>query len=62
MSPRSSRIRNIFEPLDTSLIAKMWQERFGIPEPAFAGCKFFRKAQSIWAISDVDLPRLSYAS
>ncbi|MCX6672927.1 MAG: hypothetical protein NTY37_04020 [Methanothrix sp.] len=60
MSPRSSRIRNIFEPLEKSLIAKLWQDRFGIPGPAFAGCKFFRKARSIWAISDVDLPRLSY--
>ena len=60
MSPRSSRIRNIFEPLDQSLIAKLWQDRFGISEQAFAGCKFFRKASSIWVISDVDLPRLSY--
>jgi NOL1/NOP2/fmu family ribosome biogenesis protein len=60
MSPRSSRIRNIFEPLDQSLIMKLWQDRFGIPGQTFAGCRFFRKAQSIWAISDVDLPRLSY--
>jgi NOL1/NOP2/fmu family ribosome biogenesis protein len=60
MSPRSSRIRNIFEPLDQSLIMKLWQDRFGISGQAFAGCRFFRKAQSIWAISDVDLPRLSY--
>ncbi|MGB5100967.1 MAG: hypothetical protein WBN94_10280 [Methanothrix sp.] len=60
MSPRSSRTRNIFEPLDRSIIAKLWQDRFGISEPAFADCKFFRKAQSIWAISDVDLPKISY--
>ena len=60
MSPRSSRIRNIFEPLDQSIIMKLWQDRFGIPGQTFAGCRFFRKAQSIWAISDVDLPRLSY--
>ena len=60
MSPRSSRIRNIFEPLDSSLIAKLWQSRFGIPKEAFAGCKFFRKARSVWAVNDVDLPKLSY--
>ncbi len=60
MSPRSSRIRNIFEPLDRSLVTKIWQERFGISEQAFSGCKFFQKASSIWAISDVDLPALSY--
>jgi NOL1/NOP2/fmu family ribosome biogenesis protein len=60
MSPRSSRIRNVFEPLHPSLIAKLWQFRFGIPEEAFAGYKFFRKAQSIWAISDACLPHLSY--
>ena len=60
MSPRSSRIRNIFEPLDKSLVEKVWQDRFGISEQAFSGCKFFQKAKSIWAISDVELPRLSY--
>jgi NOL1/NOP2/fmu family ribosome biogenesis protein len=60
MSPRSSRIRNVFEPLDSSLVTKVWQERFGISEQTFSGCKFFRKARSIWAISDVDLPALSY--
>lgn len=60
MSPRSSRIRNVFEPLDPSPITKLWQDRFGIPEQAFAGCKFFRKAGSVWAVSDVNLPILSY--
>ncbi|MDD2754092.1 MAG: hypothetical protein PHS80_01060 [Methanothrix sp.] len=60
MSPRSSRIRNVFEPLDSSLVTKLWQERFCISGQAFSGCKFFRKARSIWAISDVDLPALSY--
>jgi NOL1/NOP2/fmu family ribosome biogenesis protein len=60
MSPRSSRIRNIFEPLNRSLVTKVWQERFGISEQAFSGYRFFKKAQSIWAISDVDLPALSY--
>ncbi len=62
MSPRSSRIRNIFEPLDKSLVAKVWQERFGFSDQAFAGCKFFRKSNSIWVINDVDLPALSYES
>ncbi|OPY51896.1 MAG: hypothetical protein A4E49_02057 [Methanosaeta sp. PtaU1.Bin112] len=60
MSPRSSRIRNVFEPLDRSIVAKLWQERFGISEQAFSSCRFFRKANSIWAIGDVDLPALSY--
>jgi len=60
MSPRSPRIRNVFEPLERHLIAKVWQERFGISDSAFAGYKFFQKARSIWAISDVELPRLSY--
>lgn len=60
MSPRSSRIRNIFEQRDPSLIAKLWQDRFGISALAFAGCKFFQKAGSVWAVSDVDLPILSY--
>ncbi len=60
MSPKSSRIRNVFEPVEQSLIAELWQDRFGIPEEAFASCKFFRKARSIWAFNDIDLPRLSY--
>ncbi len=60
MSPRSSRIRNVFEPLDKSLIEKMWQERFGISEQAFSAAKFFRKANSVWVVNDVDLPLLSY--
>ncbi len=29
-------------------------------ESAFEGYRFYRKAQSIWAISDEDLPNLSY--
>ncbi len=60
MSQKSSRIRNVFEPLDSSLVTRRWQERFGISEQVFSGCKFFRKARSIWAISYVDLPALSY--
>ena len=60
MSPRSSRIRNIFEPLDKSLVAKVWQDRFGISEQTFAGYNFFQKSRSIWAVSDAKLPALSY--
>ena len=60
MSPGSSRIRNVFEPIDPSEVAGLWHSRFGIPEREFDGFQFFRKAQSIWVISDSDLPKLSY--
>ena len=60
MSPGSSRIRNLFEPMERSEVAALWHSRFGIPECAFDGYQFFRKAQSVWVISDSDLPRLSY--
>ena len=62
MSPSSSRIRNVFEPLPASEVAVLWQSRFGIPEEVFSGYQFFRKAKSIWAISDTALPRLSFES
>ena len=62
MSPSSSRIRNVFEPLLASEVAVLWQSRFGIPEEVFSGYQFFRKAKSIWAISDTALPRLSFES
>ena len=38
----------------------MWRERFGIPDSAFDGYRFYRKAQSVWVVSDVTLPALSY--
>jgi len=60
LSPSSSRARNIFEPLDTSFVADLWGERFGIPPSAFAGFIFFRKANSVWAANEAILPRLSY--
>ena len=60
MSPSSSRIRNVFEPLDRSLVTDLWLDRFGIPDAVFAGYRFFRKAQSVWVICDSCLPRLSY--
>ena len=60
LSPNSSRIRNVFEPLKFSDVGDLWLSRFGIAEKAFGGLQFFQKSQSIWAISDLDLPRLSY--
>ncbi|HOU70877.1 MAG TPA: hypothetical protein PLK88_05715 [Methanothrix sp.] len=60
MSPRSSRARNVFEPLEMAAVAELWKERFAIPESAFSGYRFFRKARSIWAVSDSQLPGLSY--
>ncbi len=46
--------------MDRSEVAALWRSRFGIPECAFDGYQFFRKAQSVWCISDSDLPKLSY--
>ena len=60
MSPSSSRIRNVFEPLDPSYVADLWNSRFGISLSVFMGYLFFRKAQSVWAINDNCLPRISY--
>lgn len=60
LSPKSSRIRNVFEPLKFSDVLDLWHSRFGIEEQAFLGLQFFQKAHSIWAISDINLPRLSY--
>lgn len=64
MSPSSSRTRtrNVFEPLSASEVAQPWQLRFGVPDDVFSGFQFFRKAKSIWAISDAALPRLSFES
>ncbi len=33
-----------------------------MPEAAFDGYRFYRKAQSIWVMCDEDLPNLSYES
>jgi len=60
LSQRSSRVRNVFLPLEPVVVAELWDFRFGIPVEAFSGYRFFKKANSIWAISDVELPRLSY--
>lgn len=62
MSPGSSRIRirNLFEPLERNEVAELWHARFGIPPEVFLPYRFFRKAQSVWIMSDAELPRLSY--
>jgi NOL1/NOP2/fmu family ribosome biogenesis protein len=41
-------------------VAEPWHSRFAVPQSAFCRYLFFRKAKSIWAISDASLPRLSY--
>jgi len=62
LSPSSSRGRggNNFEPLERREVADLWHSRFGGPEDAFEGYRFYRKASSIWVISEADLPNLSY--
>jgi len=57
-----NRARNVFEPVEASRVVQLWQERFGMDLDAFSGLRFFKKASSIWAISDAELPRLSYES
>lgn len=62
MSPSSSRGRrgSLFEPLVKEEVVDLLHSRFGIPGEAFEGCRFYRKAKSIWVMSDEDLPNLSY--
>lgn len=62
MSPGSSRGRgrSNFEPLSRSEVADLWYSRFGGPEETFEGYRFYRKANSIWIISEADLPNFSY--
>jgi NOL1/NOP2/fmu family ribosome biogenesis protein len=60
LSQKSSRIRNIFEPLDRSGIIKMWQHRFDMDDSTFEHLRFYKKGPSVWATNDLDLPRLSY--
>lgn len=57
---RSDRGRSTFEPLERSCVVDMWRSRFGGPEEIFEGYRFYRKANSIWVISDADLPDFSY--
>jgi NOL1/NOP2/fmu family ribosome biogenesis protein len=62
LSPSSSRGRgkNNFEPLSRSEVTDLWHSRFGMPAEAFLGYRFYRKANSIWVISEADLPNFSY--
>ena len=46
--------------MEIAEVAELWHSRFGIPVQALSGYRFFKKASSIWAISDFELPRLSY--
>jgi len=41
-------------------VTDLWCSRFGIPESIFSGYIFLRKANSVWALNDASLPRLSY--
>lgn len=41
-------------------MAGLWQDRFGIPVQVFDCYSFYRRAQNVWAFSDVVLPKLSY--
>jgi NOL1/NOP2/fmu family ribosome biogenesis protein len=59
LSPSSSRTEK-FEAIDSAEVIAAWQSRFDMPGEAFIGFAFYRRAQNIWAFSDVDLPRLSY--
>ena len=60
MSPGSSRNRKSYELLNSREVTDLWQSRFGLPEEAFSGLKFYRRAKSIWALSGEELPNLSY--
>jgi NOL1/NOP2/fmu family ribosome biogenesis protein len=62
LSPGSSRGRgrSNFEPLSRSEVADLWHSRFGGPKETFEGYRFYRKANSIWVISEADLPNFSY--
>jgi NOL1/NOP2/fmu family ribosome biogenesis protein len=62
LSPSSSRSRgrNNFVPLSTSEVADLWRSRFEGPEETFEGYRFYRKANSIWVISEANLPNFSY--
>jgi NOL1/NOP2/fmu family ribosome biogenesis protein len=50
----------VFEPLENSEVAELWNSRFGIPVQAFYGFIFFRKSHSVWVISNSHIPQLSY--
>jgi NOL1/NOP2/fmu family ribosome biogenesis protein len=50
----------VFEPLENSVVAELWNSRFGVATQAFDGFRFFRKSHSVWVISDSHIPKLSY--
>ncbi|MDD1760193.1 MAG: hypothetical protein LUQ44_06250 [Methanothrix sp.] len=50
----------MFEPLENSVVAELWNSRFGVATQAFDGFRFFRKSHSVWVISDSHIPKLSY--
>lgn len=58
--PRWSRNKSTFQLQERSLIARMWQDRFGIPHNIFDDYSFYRRAQNIWAFCNAPLPRFSY--
>jgi NOL1/NOP2/fmu family ribosome biogenesis protein len=46
--------------MSRSEVADLWHSRFGMPEEIFEGYRFYRRANSIWVISEADLPNFSY--
>lgn len=58
--PSWSKGRNTYELEDRSKIARLWQDRFGIPVQIFDSFSFYRRAQNVWAFSDTVLPDLKY--
>ena len=50
----------MFEPLENSVVAELWNSRFGVATQAFDGFRFFRKSHSVWAICNSHIPKLSY--
>lgn len=57
---RSNRGRSTFEPMERDEVADLWHSRFAMPKDAFEGYRFYRKANSVWVISEADLPDFSY--
>ncbi len=60
MSQSYARTKNDFETIKSEKIAELLIKRFGIAESAFNGYCFFRKARSIWVMSNAILPKLRY--
>jgi len=60
LSRGSSRSRRSYEIIDAAVVEDLWKARFGLPDGVFSGYRFFRRAQSIWVLTDVQIPSLSY--